>query len=187
MCNHNAPNTSLNRAASDSVMIAIRKIIQAIDLNSKKLVKRVGLTGPQLVILQEISSCEEMTAGEIARAVSLSQSTVTGILDRLQKRQLIRRRRSVGDKRRIMVGITDSGERILEEAPPLMQETFVDRFSNLQEWEQSMILSALQRMVSLMDAKAIDAAPFLATSAMNTNAELMEGPTSAPSLKDPLN
>lgn len=174
MCIHNGHSASVNRAASESVMIAIRKIIQAIDLNSKKLFKQVGLTGPQLVILQSISSCEEMTAGEIAREVSLSQSTVTGILDRLQKRQLISRRRSDGDKRRIMVRITDEGKRILEEAPPLMQETFVERFSNLQEWEQSMILSALQRMVSLMDAKAIEAAPFLATSAMNINAEQIE-------------
>ena len=167
MCNQNALETDLNRAASDSVMIAIRKIIQAIDLNSKKLVKRVGLTGPQLVILQEITSSVEMTAGEIATAVSLSQSTVTGILDRLERRQLISRQRSDGDKRRIMVRITDNGKRILEEAPPLMQETFVERFSNLQEWEQSMILSALQRLVSLMDAKTIDAAPFLATSGLS--------------------
>ncbi len=171
MCNDNAPNSSLNPAASDSVMIAIRKIIQAIDLNSKKLVKRVGLTGPQLVILQEIASRMEMTPGEIARAVSLSQSTVTGILDRLEKRELISRRRSDGDKRRIMVRISDSGKRILEEAPPLMQETFVERFSNLHEWEQSMILSSLQRLVSLMDAKAIEAAPFLATSTLNPNNE----------------
>lgn len=170
MCNHNGP-TRLNHAASDSVMIAIRKIIQAIDLNSKKLVKQVGLTGPQLVILHTISSCGEMTAGEIAGAVSLSQSTVTGILDRLQKRELISRRRSDGDKRRIMVRITDNGERIMKEAPPVMQETFVERFSNLQEWEQSMILSALQHLVSLMDAKAIEAAPFLATSNLNANAE----------------
>ena len=61
--------------------------------------------------------------------------------------------------------------RILEEAPPLMQETFVERFSSLHEWEQSMILSALQRLVSLMDAKAIEAAPFLATSTLNPNNE----------------
>ena len=176
MCNESAPNAILNRAASDSVMIAIRKIVQAIDLNSRKLVKRVGLTGPQLVILQEIASCMEMTPGEIARAVSLSQSTVTGILDRLEKRQLISRRRSDGDKRRIMVRITDSGNRILEEAPPLMQETFVERFSSLQEWEQSMILSALQRLVSMMDAKAIEAAPFLATSTLNPNTEQLSGP-----------
>ena len=47
-----SPPTSpaINRTVSDSVMIALRKIIQAIDMNSKKLVKRVGLTGPQLVI-----------------------------------------------------------------------------------------------------------------------------------------
>jgi DNA-binding MarR family transcriptional regulator len=158
------------RSVSDSVMIALRKIIQAIDMNSRKLVKRVGLTGPQLVILQEISSLGEVTAGEIARAVSLSQATVTGILERMEKRGLLARQRSDSDKRRIMVRITDSGKRILEEAPPLMQEAFIERFENLQDWEQTMILSALQRLVTLMDARAIQAAPFLATSALDSPA-----------------
>lgn len=154
------------RTTSDSVMIALRKIIQAIDMNSRKLVKRVGLTGPQLVILQEISSLGEVTAGETARAVSLSQATVTGILERMEKRELITRKRSDIDKRRVMVCITETGKKILEDAPPLMQEEFVDRFSSLQEWEQAMIVSALQRLVSIMDAKAIEAAPFLATSSI---------------------
>lgn len=158
------------RTTSDSVMIALRKIIQAIDMNSKKLVKRVGLTGPQLVILQEISSLGEVTAGEIARAVSLSQATLTGILERMEKRGLLSRRRSEHDKRRVMVRITDSGKKVLDDAPPLMQEEFVDGFSSLQEWEQNMILSSLQRLVSIMDAKAIQAAPFLATSAIDSHA-----------------
>lgn len=152
------------RTVSDSVLIALRKIIQAIEMNSKKLVKRVGLTGPQLVILQEIARCGEVTAGEIARAVSVSQATVTGILDRMENRGLLARQRSDSDKRRIMVSITPTGRQILEDAPPLMQEAFVERFSSLQEWEQTMILSALQRLVFIMDAKAIQAAPFLATS-----------------------
>ncbi|MCP3953497.1 MAG: winged helix-turn-helix transcriptional regulator [Desulfobacterales bacterium] len=158
------------RTTSDSVMVALRKIIQAIDMNSKKLVKRVGLTGPQLVILQEISNLGEVTAGEVARAVSLSQATLTGILERMEKRGLLFRRRSEHDKRRVMVRITDSGKKVLDDAPPLMQEEFVDGFSNLQEWEQNMILSSLQRLVSIMDAKTIQAAPFLATSAINSNA-----------------
>jgi DNA-binding MarR family transcriptional regulator len=155
---------AINRTVSDSVLIALRKIIQAIDMNSKKLVKRVGLTGPQLVILQEIASLNEVTAGEIAQAVSLSQATVTGILERMEKRGLLTRQRSDHDKRRIMVGITENGKQVLEDAPPLMQEAFVERFSSLQEWEQTMILSSLQRLVSIMDAKTIQAAPFLATS-----------------------
>ena len=156
-----------NRTISDSVVLALRKIIQVIDMNSKKLVKRVGLTGPQLVILQEISRFEEVTAGEIARAVSLSQATVTGILERTEKRGLISRQRSDSDKRRIMVRITETGDKILEDAPPLMQEAFVERFTSLQEWEQTMILSALQRLVVLMDAKTIQTAAFLATGSID--------------------
>lgn len=165
----NPPATPLPpRHVSDSVMIALRKIIQAIDMNSKKLVKRVGLTGPQLVILQEISNLGEVTAGEIAKAVSLSQATVTGILERMEKRGLLARQRSNSDKRRIMVRITDSGEQVLQESPPLMQEAFIERFASLQDWEQTMILSALQRLVSIMDARAIKAGPFLETSPLDT-------------------
>lgn len=152
-----------DRSVTDNVIISLRKIIQAIDMNSKKLIKRVGLTGPQLVLLQEIARSGEVTAGEIARAVSLSQATVTGILERLEKRGLLVRQRNERDRRRIMVSITEAGRQILETEPPLMQEAFVEKFSSLQEWEQTMILSALQRLVSIMDAKAIDAAPFLST------------------------
>ena len=162
------PTTPLPpRPVSDSDMIALRKIIQAIDMNSKKLVKRVGLTGPQLVILQEIANLGEVTAGEIAKAASLSQATVTGILERMEKRGLLARQRSESDKRRIMVRITPSGREILQEAPPLMQEAFIERFASLQDWEQTMILSALQRLVSIMDARAIQAGPFLATSPLD--------------------
>jgi DNA-binding MarR family transcriptional regulator len=148
-------------------MIALRKIIQALDLNSRQLVKRVGLTGPQLVILQEIAHLGEVNVGEIAQAVSLRQATVTGILERMEKRELILRRRSEHDKRRVMVSITASGKALLKEAPPLMQETFVERFYGLQEWEQNMILVSLQRLVSIMDAQTIRAAPFLASGTLD--------------------
>jgi DNA-binding MarR family transcriptional regulator len=163
----------------DQVMIALRKIIRAIDMNSKKLVKRVGLTGPQLLILQEISRNVEITAGAIANAVSLSQATVTGILERMEKRELLTRQRSETDKRRIMVRITQEGKDILKNAPPIMQEAFVERFDNLQEWEQTMILSALQRLVVMMEAKAIEVAPFLEAAA-TLESNIIE--TSKPSL-----
>jgi DNA-binding MarR family transcriptional regulator len=143
--------TSHNR--SDLVLIALRKIVQAIELNSRSLVKRVGLTGPQLVILQEFWNNDILSVGEIARNVSLSQGTVTGILDRMERRDMVVRRRSRQDRRRVLVHITDSGKLILEKAPPLMQETFVDRFNRLEEWEQSMILSAIQRLVAMMESQ----------------------------------
>ena len=81
----------------------------------------------------------------------------------MEKRGFLARKRSEHDKRRVMVRITDTGKQVLKDAPPLMQEAFVERFSSLQEWEQTMILSSLQRLVSILDAKAIQAAPFLET------------------------
>jgi len=146
---------------SDNVIIALRKIIQKIDLNSKSLIKRVGLTGPQLLILQEISKLKTASMGQIANKVSLSQGTVTGILERLQKRGLVIRKRSDHDRRRVMVEITESGNSLLAEAPPLMQESFVEQFNRLQDWEKHMILSSLQRLVSIMDARSIHVEPFL--------------------------
>ena len=149
------------REISDNVLIAIRKIIQAIDLNSKKLVKRVGLTGPQLVILQEISRLGIVSVGEVAKNVSLSQGTVTGILERMEKRGLVTRERNKQDKRRVMVKITNSGKKLLVNAPSVMHDEFLGKFKQLHEWERTMILSALQRLVLMLDAKSLDAEPFL--------------------------
>jgi len=151
----------------DQVLVALRKIIQSIDMHSRALVKRFGLTGPQLVVLREIASRKETTAGEIARAVSLGQATLTGILERLEKRGLVTRLRSESDRRRVQLHATLAAEALLAETPPLMQEAFVESFSNIEAWEKSMILASLQRLVALMDAGRIQAAPILATGSLD--------------------
>ena len=161
------PQTNNNNSISDRVLIALRQIIRSIDIRSKRLVKQFGLTGPQLLILQEIAGAGEITASELAKAISLSQATVTGILERLEKRNLIARRRSNSDRRRVKVSATTTGQRLLEAAPPLMQESFLEQFDRLQNWEQHMILSTLQRLVAMMDAKQIKAAPLLTTSILD--------------------
>jgi len=161
--NVNDVKQDLTRSITDNVLIAIRKITQSIDLNSRSLVKCVGLTGPQLVILQEVANSGEVSVGKVARAISLSQGTVTDIVERMEKRGLVARRRSDYDRRRVLVHATESGKQLLEKAAPLMQESFVGQFNCLQDWEQAMILSSLQRLVSIMGAKAIKAEPILIT------------------------
>jgi len=142
-----------DRAISDRVIIFLRKINRAADINSKKLIKQIGLTGPQLLILQEVARRKEVTAGEIAKAISLSQATVTGILERMEKRELLTRTRNENDKRRIMIRLTKTGKKIIKNAPSLMHEGFVEGLNSLQDWEQTMILSALQRIVAIIEDK----------------------------------
>jgi DNA-binding MarR family transcriptional regulator len=145
------------------MLVSLRKINQAISLHSKNLNRRFGLTGPQLVILNEIARHESVTVTQLARSISLSQATVTDILNRLGKKGLVERTRDTIDRRRVLVRITPQCNDILSQAPPALQDTFMDQYTDLPEWEQLMILSALKRIVDLMSAQKIDAAPFLAT------------------------
>jgi len=150
------------------MLVSLRKITQAISLHSRDLNRRYGLTGPQLVILNEIANHESLSVTELARSISLSQATVTDILKRLDKKGLVERTRDDTDRRRVMIRITPKCCDILSKTPPALQETFVDRYSNLSEWEQLMILSALKRIVDLMAAGEIDAAPLLAAGVLPT-------------------
>ncbi|MFP3977288.1 MULTISPECIES: MarR family winged helix-turn-helix transcriptional regulator [Marinobacter] len=145
----------------EHVLVALRRVIRATDLHSKRLSKNAGLTGPQLLIMRTIRDLGEVTIGTIADKVSLSQATVTTILDRLEHRQLVYRVRSTQDKRKVHAHLTESGADLLSRAPNPLQEDFIQRFQSLHEWEQNMILASIQRVANMMDADDIDASPVL--------------------------
>lgn len=135
------------------VLSTLRQIIRAIDIHSRHLSKQYGLTGPQLIVISEIGQYGPMTIGELARRISLSQATVTTILDRLELKELATRVRDHQDKRRVYVNITDKARTILESHPNFLQEAFVRRFNALEEWEQTLILSSIQRVAAMMNAQ----------------------------------
>ncbi len=153
------------------VMAALRRIIRAIDLHSRSLVQRFGLTGPQLLVLKTLAVGAPRTVTAIAEAVNLSQATVTGILDRLERKGMVTRTRSDADRRKVLVTPTLRAEQALAAAPPLLQEHFVTAFAHLSDWEQTQILSSLQRIVALMEAGDLEAGPILTTGPVDAGPE----------------
>ena len=145
----------------DAVLIALRKVIRATDLHSKYLAKNTGLTTAQLLILQSIQNMGEVSIGEISKKISLSQATVTSILDRLVDKGLVYRERSTEDKRKVHAYLTEDAVALIKDAPAPLQEQFTKQFRALNEWEQSMMISSLQRIAQMMDAEEIDASPVL--------------------------
>jgi DNA-binding MarR family transcriptional regulator len=157
----------------EEVLTSLRRVIRATDLHSRHLAKTTGLTAPQILLLQTVRRHEGSTVGELANEMSLSQATVTSILDRLEKRGLARRERSTVDKRKVHVSPTDTGLETLRDAPIPLQDHFSKQFNDLQEWEQTMIIAALQRVAYMMDAEHIDASPVLDVGTLDRP---MEGP-----------
>ncbi|MFN8607195.1 MAG: MarR family transcriptional regulator [Vulcanimicrobiota bacterium] len=138
---------------------SIRRIVRAIEMHSQNLIARAGLTSPQLSVLKAIPKLQPATPTSLARFLSLSQSTVSGVLDRLNGKKLIKRQDSTADKRLRSYRLTRSGRLILENAPPLLQENFLRNLRCLHSWERSMLLSALQRTAWLMEADQEEGTP----------------------------
>jgi DNA-binding MarR family transcriptional regulator len=146
---------------SDEILRSLRRIVRAIDLHSRVLAQSHGLTGPQALILKELSRLEDATVGQLAQQVSLSPATVTDIVRRLESRGFVTRTRSAQDKRRVLVRPTTTALKVLQSGPSLLQENFVAELERLAEWERTLILSSLQRIALMMSAEAIPAAPVL--------------------------
>jgi DNA-binding MarR family transcriptional regulator len=153
----------------EEVLVSIRQIIRAIDLHSKKLSKIAGLTGPQLILMRSIEQLGEVTIRELSDHTNMSQATATTILDRLERNGYIRRIRSVTDKRKVHAYLTETGQTLLNKSPQPLQESFVSQFQQLEDWEQTLLLSSIQRLSSMMKADNFDVAPVLEIGSITKN------------------
>jgi len=140
---------------------ALRRVLRATEIGSRHLASATGLTPSQLLVLREIDMRGSATPGIIAHALQFSQATITTIVDRLEALGFVQRQRSEKDKRQFHLSVLPAGKAALVDAPDPLQTTFTERFIALPAWEQAMILTAAERLATLMDAQNIDAAPLL--------------------------
>ena len=147
----------------ESILRSLRRITRAIDQHSRSLANKYGLTGPQLICLIHLNRSGKLMGSELARAISLSQATVTGILDRLENRGLVDRKRSIEDKRRVFVSLTDKGSDLVATCPYPLHEIFAHRLQKLPVENQQVIDTILKQIVLMMEAGDVDGAPVLAT------------------------
>lgn len=119
------------------------------------------MTASQVVVLRIIAAEEEISPSAIAQKARITQATVTALLDRLQKRGLVKRTQGATDRRRVFVTLTNEGRKLLEDTPDALQTRFASRFNELKDWQQASINAALEQVAELLDAEKIDAAPIL--------------------------
>ncbi|WP_010324886.1 MarR family winged helix-turn-helix transcriptional regulator [Marinobacterium stanieri] len=133
------------------IVVCLRQIMRATDLHSKQVKKTCGLTLPQVMLLRSIADQGDVSVRKLALDISLSQATVTSILDRLEERGLVERVRSLSDRRIVNARLTAPGLSMLEGAPELLGETFMQRFQALPETERVKLVQSLQQLTALMD------------------------------------
>ena len=76
------------------------------------MIKSVGVTGPQRLVIRIIGQKPNQTASEIAAILGKHPSTLTGVLARLQARNVITRVADAEDRRRARFTLTAAGKKI---------------------------------------------------------------------------
>jgi DNA-binding MarR family transcriptional regulator len=162
-----SPVRDIASGSEQDVLRSLRRIFHAVDCNSRRLERLHGLTGPQAICLYAINRAGQLNPGALAREVSLSPPTVTGILDRLERAGLVVRERTPRDKRQVIVCLTDKGRDLLSRSPAPLQEQFTQRLMQLPVARRRQISRSLRDVVRLLEAEDFDAAPLLALGAAN--------------------
>ena len=143
----------------DEMILALRRMIRAVDLHSSLLKRTSGITGPQLSALRAVRRLQPVSSGDLARATCIGQATLTGILDRLEERGYVARTRNREDRRSLILTMTRSGERVLASAPSMLKERFQAELAGMEKPQQAALISTLSRVADLMEAEGSSRQP----------------------------
>ena len=112
---------------------------------------RLDLTFPQALALIMLEEHGDMPISRLAQLTGSANSTVSGIVDRLEKSDLVRRERSPYDRRIIYVRLTDRYRAMQAEKPGGISAYFAEAFAGLSEQEQGDIADALARLNRVLE------------------------------------
>lgn len=159
---------------TETILRNIRKIIRALNLESKQIQKEHGLTMTQLLVLRHLrlTPHQQATQKELCESLNLSRSTVTGIVDRMVKKNLVERLPKKNDRRTNYVGLTGYSLDLLSTIPDPIQVRLIKKLSEVPEKEQIKISESLHLLTHFLGLEGLEASPIL------TDEELQEAKSS---------
>ena len=149
------------------ILIKIRKIVRSIDIESKKIQKEYGVSIPQVLCLNflKISPNFQATQSEIKKFLNLNASTVSGIINRLEKKGYLARLPKSVDKRVVNIALTSSGDKALSTMPSLLHEQLSFKLKQLNDQELRTVEDGLETLVKILEIEKIEASPLITTGA----------------------
>lgn len=145
-----------NDALTRNIIFSIRRLMQAKELYTKELNKKYQVSASQLNCILALYENGPLPPSQIAKHIMVNSSTVTGIIDRLEKKRLVERRRISQDRRVITIHLTDEGKAHAEHAPPPIQQKIIDGLKTLSQQEIEQIVKALSTLTNMLDVQDLE-------------------------------
>ena len=138
------------------IIFLIRKLIHGAELYTKELNRKYSITSAQLNCLLTLYENGPLPPSKISRHMMVNSSTVTGVIDRLEQKKLVRRQRNSPDRRIINIQLTSDGKKMAEVAPPPIQQRVVDGLQQMSPNELNQIIRSLTKLTKMLDLQDLE-------------------------------
>ena len=143
---------------STEISSLIKKVGKQFDQIDQKLFRVCGISGltpPQLFILKQLSQAKEgMTFKDLADLAHCSRSTITGVVDTMEKENLVYREPNPSDRRSVLVKLKNKGNKIFEQLyeyrPPIKLDV-IDFFFKMSTEDLNMLVKLLNKLTNSID------------------------------------
>ena len=123
------------------------------------MTKRYGLTGPQSAVLRLLVNNGSMSSAEVSRRMYVTPSNVTGIIDRLEKKDLVKRTRKEGDRRVALINLTESGHQLSKTIPDPIEKKFISELVDLEPQHVQILGMAMKQIIDLIETEDVEETP----------------------------
>lgn len=146
--NHKKNAENIAELSHLDVLKKLRIVIRAAQRHSAWIEKQCGVSGAQLWMLQELEDEPGLRVGEIARRMAIHQTTVSNLLDPLEKRGLVVKTRDPQDQRAVMLALSDQGAALLAQAPKPARGLLPEALRQLQPEQLALLDQGLQELLN---------------------------------------
>lgn len=134
-----------------TILRDMKKIMHSVKKNMGCRFNAFNLTGPQGMLMQILNQHDEMKIGDVSKIMGLSNSTVSGIIDRLEKQELVERKRSDVDRRVVYVNVTPKFKQGFEENFKAIENDFEGVIEKCEPEEIETIIKGLGLLNKLIE------------------------------------
>jgi DNA-binding MarR family transcriptional regulator len=148
----------------DAILEAILYLYTESRRVTKELARQVELTGPQLTVLKMLEGMGDISLSELSERIRAQNSTVTGIIDRMEREALVVRTRSTEDRRVVHIKLTDKGSKIARAIAVEPMEIFrgaLESLSPAETRDLMKILTKIARRVQSIVKRNVPTTPTL--------------------------
>jgi len=138
------------------IVKSIRRLVRAEYLDSQKMSKQYGLTGPQSLVLRLLIKKGALSSADLSRQMYVTPSNITGIIDRLKKKGLVERIRKQDDRRVALITLTPSGQKLGQTIPDPIEKKFINQLADLKPKHLQILARTMNQFLNLIDTKGAE-------------------------------